>query len=95
MLDYTTAVILFASTFILGLLSLKIPIVGIFILLIDVVSLFGLLTTGDVIMGYGYTLTNGAYVTTPIIQNIPELQYIGLITIVICIGGVITGLMKE
>jgi len=95
MLDYTTLIILFVATFVISFISLRVPIVGIFIIIIDLSSILDTLISGNVIMGYGYELIMGTYTVVPIIQNIPEFRYVGMILIILCACCVIGGVVKE
>lgn len=92
--DFGLAVMLITVVFVLGIASFRLAILGIFGLIIGVVTLFDLASTGQVIMGYAYNMSGQIPVLEQIIETSIPLQMLSIIVIVITIGLTLMSILR-
>ena len=82
MMDFMLSLLLIAVVFVFGLVSWKIPILGIIGTIVGVVTLFDTASTGAISWGYVYNGTAVQHITT--VE--PSMQTLALVSIIVCFG---------
>ena len=83
MIEYTTVLIMILLTYIVAIINIKIPILGLLIVIIDLmVFIPEPLQTGLVIIGY----TVNESIATPVTQSFTWLTIVIIIGLVLCLS---------
>ena len=92
--DFGLAIMLITVVFILGLASFRMAILGIFGVIIGILTLFDLASTGSVIMGYAYNMGGEIPILEQIVETSAPLQMLSLVVIVIALGLTLGSILK-
>jgi len=93
MIDFWFAIIMMVVIFGLGLISFKIPFLGVIGVIIGIVTLYPLALDGNVRWGYAFDQT--AQLVVPLTSTEVPMQYLSLIVIFVCIGLTLWGTIDK
>jgi hypothetical protein len=93
MIDFWFAIIMMVVIFALGLISFKIPFLGMIGIIIGIITLYPLAVDGNV--RWGYTFDQTAQVVVPLTSTEVPMQYLAIIIIFVCIGLTLWGIIDK
>jgi hypothetical protein len=91
MIEYTTALAVLLLTFLMGLVSVRIPLAGFIVMALDLILLIDPIQNSRVIIGYSYS----GGVATAITQTFTWLPLTCTVAIMWCLAGGLLGMVRR